>query len=80
MTDRTALEIEIERGWVALCSSRRRRTVYLTSCNHLVWGDVAIERSHRSEEVGTYDTSVPLKDFRDDVFHVHDNRGRRHGG
>lgn len=72
-----ALELEVERAWVALANLYGLRTLYLTSTNRLRWGWVA-DRAHEVTEVGTYTRAVPLQDFREDVFFAYEqSTGRR---
>lgn len=74
-----ALEIEIERAWVAMHRFSGERTLYLTDTGRLRWGWVADRASH-AREVGTYTRSVPLEDLRADVFFIFEScKGRRHG-
>lgn len=64
-----ALEIKIEEAWVALTKMppKRRRTLYLTRNRNIVWGDNGTRNSHL-QEIGTYNRTVTLEDFRGDVF------------
>jgi hypothetical protein len=68
-----ALELEIERTWVALMHMRPRgcRTLYLTRGRRLVWGDNA-QRYRALIEIGTYQRTVTLTELREDVFWVND--------
>lgn len=73
-----ALELEIEEAWNALTRCYRPRAVYLTSGHRLVWGHHADQVAERYE-VGTYGPGIGLADFREDVFHVWNLRGRCNG-
>lgn len=67
------LEIAIECAWRSLLGSRGRRTIYLTSKNHLVWGE-RVTYSTRLECCGVFTRAISLADFREAVFATHDQR------
>lgn len=71
-----ALELRIEDAWMKLSSNIRRKpvTVYLSDRNAIHGIDTA---SRGGVEIGTYDSRVTLRDFRDDVFFAHEKRMRR---
>lgn len=69
-----ALELEVERAYVALSNAYRPRTMFLTRAG-LPW-----RPADGLVEVGTYTKAVPLADFREDVFFAFEqSKGRRCG-
>ena len=65
-----ALELEIERAWLAIGQKRRGMThVRLTRTGRLV-GITSSNKNEDGEDVGTYSAGVSLMEFRADVFHV----------
>lgn len=75
-----ALELEIERAWVALCDCGRAQgwTIYLSPTGRLFRGSRS-NYTLTAVEVGTYNKAVHLEDFREDVFHVYEQIRRAHG-
>lgn len=72
-----ALELEIERAWVAMANFSGQRTLYLCESGRLRWGWV-VDRQAGAHEVGTYRQDVALSDLREDVFFIYETtHGRR---
>ena len=68
-----SLELEIERAWHKLGrSTRRRLCLFLTEHGNIVSRDGALWGDGKLHEIGVYDGSVTLHDFRCDVFYVFD--------
>lgn len=71
-----ALELEIERAWIALADRPAPRTCWLMPDHRIVFGNGT---PYQGREIGTYTRTVLLADFRADVFHVYECQRGRHG-
>ena len=62
-TQGEALELRIQRAWRSLTEIEdgARRTLYLC-------GDHIRSAGEYEQTIGTYTSTIPLQDFRDDVF------------
>lgn len=60
---------EIEQAWLSLAGKRRAVDIYVTRRGRVI-GARDVQAQATAEFVGSYDGSVALQHFRDDVFHV----------
>lgn len=74
-----ALEIEMERAWLDLIQAppKRSREYFLTDTGRVVWGNDAA-RAGRRTSLGWWNREATLADFRDNVFHVLEQRRSEH--
>jgi hypothetical protein len=65
------LEMEIERAWTAMLTTRRVRRMFLTKRGKITWDERKGERDGL-HEVGYFTRSISLADFREQVFYSFD--------